>query len=457
MTDTPTPPDGWYPDPAGGGGLRRWNGTSWTDEVRAVDGSTPIPSGAVDDATVPTDDDASRVAASDRDAVTSATTTLDDHRDADETSTGSSDVEGGSSPLASDSVAAHVGHGSTEDAPTGHDDTPAVPSSTSGESAATQGSSAGWESIAAQEASAVPEPFGAQDRPAAEKPRAAREPLAAEEPPAAREPLTADEPPAAHDPHVAPAAAGAGAVAAAAAAAAPAASSITPPIAPAPAFPSAAAYPGASAAATSAGAPAYPGTASTGAPTYPGAPTAGAPGYASAPPVGYGAAPRRDINTNTVWIWLLVALPLVGVLSLFAFDWGSFMRESVYNDLYSESLAGPSMAGTLLTVVSSVLSLVLAAATVLFAFLDWRQLRARGIERPFHWAWSFFVLAIGSGLVYIIGRSVIVRRHTGKGLAPLWAAIGVTVVTWIIASVWVVMLLTQIFSLVQELQYTYGY
>ncbi|KEP74099.1 hypothetical protein HR12_21055, partial [Microbacterium sp. SUBG005] len=44
MTDTPTPPDGWYPDPAGGGGLRRWNGASWTDEVRAVDGSTPVPS-----------------------------------------------------------------------------------------------------------------------------------------------------------------------------------------------------------------------------------------------------------------------------------------------------------------------------------------------------------------------------------------------------------------------------
>ena len=35
MTDTPTPPEGWYPDPAGGGGLRRWSGTAWTEEVRA--------------------------------------------------------------------------------------------------------------------------------------------------------------------------------------------------------------------------------------------------------------------------------------------------------------------------------------------------------------------------------------------------------------------------------------
>ena len=153
---------------------------------------------------------------------------------------------------------------------------------------------------------------------------------------------------------------------------------------------------------------------------------------------------------------MLVALPLVSVVSLFAFDWDSYIRESVYAELYADPFASPSMAGVVLTAVSSILSIVLCAATVLFAFLDWRALRARGIERPFHWAWSFFVLAIGSGLVYIIGRSVIVRRHTGKGLAPLWAAIAVTVVTWIVVSIWVVMLLTSVFSLVQELQYTYG-
>ena len=27
-------PAGWYPDPAGGGGLRYWNGTTWTEDVR---------------------------------------------------------------------------------------------------------------------------------------------------------------------------------------------------------------------------------------------------------------------------------------------------------------------------------------------------------------------------------------------------------------------------------------
>ncbi|KTS87553.1 hypothetical protein NS183_10630, partial [Microbacterium testaceum] len=54
MTDTPTPPEGWYPDPAGSGGTRRWDGTAWTDEVRpavtehadAAQADAPSPAGA---------------------------------------------------------------------------------------------------------------------------------------------------------------------------------------------------------------------------------------------------------------------------------------------------------------------------------------------------------------------------------------------------------------------------
>lgn len=30
----PSVPAGWYPDPAGGGGLRYWNGSAWTEDVR---------------------------------------------------------------------------------------------------------------------------------------------------------------------------------------------------------------------------------------------------------------------------------------------------------------------------------------------------------------------------------------------------------------------------------------
>ncbi|MGO7983712.1 hypothetical protein ACC691_38370, partial [Rhizobium johnstonii] len=69
---------------------------------------------------------------------------------------------------------------------------------------------------------------------------------------------------------------------------------------------------------------------------------------------------------------------------------------------------------------------------MLFAFLDWRMLRAAGYERRFHWAWAF----LGS-LVYVIGRSVLVKRAAGRGSAPMWIAIVLYVVTSIVGIVWV--------------------
>ncbi|MGO4612150.1 hypothetical protein AB4142_38020, partial [Variovorax sp. 2RAF20] len=46
---------------------------------------------------------------------------------------------------------------------------------------------------------------------------------------------------------------------------------------------------------------------------------------------------------------------------------------------------------------------LLTAAGIVFSWLDFRELTRRGVERPFHWAWSFL------GIVYPIGRSIIVR------------------------------------------------
>lgn len=36
MTESNLPPAGWYPDPAGSGQERRWDGQKWTEELRAV-------------------------------------------------------------------------------------------------------------------------------------------------------------------------------------------------------------------------------------------------------------------------------------------------------------------------------------------------------------------------------------------------------------------------------------
>jgi hypothetical protein len=58
------------------------------------------------------------------------------------------------------------------------------------------------------------------------------------------------------------------------------------------------------------------------------------------------------------------------------------------------------------------------AGTVLLAFFDGKALQARGVQRPFHWALAF-IPSYGS-MVYVIGRSVVARRRTGSGLAPMW-------------------------------------
>ncbi len=478
MTDTPTPPDGWYPDPAGGGGLRRWDGTAWTDEVRLVDGS--IPAAAPEPTSPDAVDATSQIddAPPTRDAEHSTSgTDAASAFDASTPDTSASDAEvavpydgAPASDASHGEVAVPHDGASASDASHGEVAVPYDGGSTSvfdalhGEAAVAKSDGSGFGASSGEDAApddaaadasdgdapasdtSYPESAVSNDVPTAHIESAAPADTVAEgsspEAPAARiGHETTDAPDATTS--VTPGAAAGAAALAAAAANTPPASGSNPPAPPAPVLPAAPSATGEAGARTYAGAPSYPGTAVAG-------------GYPGAPAVPQGAAPRRDIATNTAWIWVLVLLPLAGLVTLFVFDWDSYIRDSVYAGLYADPLAPSSTGATVLTAVSSLLSIVLGAATVLFAYLDWRALKSRGIERPFHWAWSFFVLAIGSGLVYIIGRSVIVRRQTGKGLAPLWAAIAVTVVTWIAISIWVVMLLTLVFSLVQELQYTYG-
>jgi uncharacterized protein YxjI len=42
----PSPPPGWYPDPAGGGGSRWWNGQGWTEHVQPAPAPPPPPPAA---------------------------------------------------------------------------------------------------------------------------------------------------------------------------------------------------------------------------------------------------------------------------------------------------------------------------------------------------------------------------------------------------------------------------
>ena len=424
MTDTPTPPDGWYPDPAGSGGTRRWDGTAWTDEVRPAEGAR---------------ESASDAAPASGSSVPEETPSTERAGLADEPAAPASVEPSPSMPaeplVPSEPPAASDGAAPSDGAASASAEESAAPASAGPVSAgsasagsAPDGAPAAASAVTAPAASAPDSPAPADSAPGSAAPAASAPGSAA---PAASAPV----------------------------ASAPAAPSASPAPAPvAPVAPAAAAapagYPAYSSSASNAPASSYtPGTPGT--PSYPAGPGAPAP-----------TATKRDIPTNTVWVWLIVALPLVSVLTLFLFDWKSQLEQFLYAAVLAEqggyssssssTMVNFSLNTTLFSIGMSVLGLVLGGLSVLFAFLDWRQLRARGIVQPFHWAWAFFVFIVTAG-VYVVGRGIVLRRQTGNGLGPIWGFIAVTVVSIVTASLWVIFLLRDFFAVMEQLMYTYSY
>jgi len=159
--------------------------------------------------------------------------------------------------------------------------------------------------------------------------------------------------------------------------------------------------------------------------------------YSRAIPAAALRAPE-DTDPYTIWIWLIVALPIVQAIPLFFIDWTAFV---------DASLADPTGLGAYSLLLSPayialvILSWVGTGLTIWFAYRDWRELKERGVPQPFHWAWIFLVFAV-SYAVYTIGRSVVVKRRTGGGSAPLWITIA-TIVGGFFVGIWITVVLTQ--------------
>ncbi|MGO4106012.1 DUF2510 domain-containing protein [Leifsonia sp. YAF41] len=138
----------------------------------------------------------------------------------------------------------------------------------------------------------------------------------------------------------------------------------------------------------------------------------------------YGAVARPAVDATTPvygpWIWLITLLPLTTLPVLLAWDTKAYMLASISGELV---LDGGYIA-------LQFVSWVLYAGTVVCALFDHRRLVALGYARPFHWAWTFL-----SSIVYIIGRSVVVKKQAGRGFAPIWAMIAVFVVEIVVAIV----------------------
>lgn len=136
---------------------------------------------------------------------------------------------------------------------------------------------------------------------------------------------------------------------------------------------------------------------------------------------------REGTPVDTVWIWLIVALPIVALIPFFLWDFEGYLVQSM-----TDPMAQVRMYVDPMYLASVLLGWGAYGATVVFAYLDMVALRRLGYSRQFHWAWAFL-----SSLVYVIGRSVVVKRQAGHGAAPMWVTIALNVAVFVGMLVWI--------------------
>ncbi|MDF2576166.1 MAG: hypothetical protein K0S05_3078 [Agromyces sp.] len=151
----------------------------------------------------------------------------------------------------------------------------------------------------------------------------------------------------------------------------------------------------------------------------------------AAPPyVAYGTerpAVPAGTATDTLWVWLVAVLPILPFIPFFFVDFSGYMLRSM-----TDPTAQLAMYLDPMYLATTLLGWVAYGVSVWFAYLDTKELRRLGYSRPFHWAWTFLW-----SLVYVIGRTVVVRRQAGRGSAPMAVAIVVNVAIVIGTFIWV--------------------
>ena len=152
-------------------------------------------------------------------------------------------------------------------------------------------------------------------------------------------------------------------------------------------------------------------------------------------PAGVDAAPSPGAKSGTVWIWLLAFTP-IAQFALLVPTTIYFLNLMSVDPTDTRAVEAAALSPLLL--VTELVSFAIVAISIVFPVLDWRELSRRGVQRPFHWAWSFSVLAVSSPIVYVIGRTVVTRRRTGRGLAPLWVFLALEILYFLAGVVIVV-------------------
>jgi hypothetical protein len=144
-----------------------------------------------------------------------------------------------------------------------------------------------------------------------------------------------------------------------------------------------------------------------------------------------GAVPKAPPGTdaNTAWIWLIVLMPIVPMVLVFFLPWGSvFDIDLTARDPYTMMSGMWDLYLSPILWIATALNYLVYGLSVFFAYRDVKVLTARNVPRPFHWAFAFL-----GGIVYAIGRSIVVGRRTGKGYAPIWVEGGVVLFSFVVS------------------------
>jgi len=151
------------------------------------------------------------------------------------------------------------------------------------------------------------------------------------------------------------------------------------------------------------------------------------------------------------FIWILALLPLVSAVLVWFMHFNftpfiDYVREAEAAQQLGMQAPQPHFNAITLFgvgyVITSLVGFLSYAASVVLAFFDQRRLERIGVVRPFHWSWSFL-----TSIVYVIGRSVIVRRVAApRGLTPIWVLIGSYVIAMISGTVWAIIFIGELAS-----------
>jgi len=166
-----------------------------------------------------------------------------------------------------------------------------------------------------------------------------------------------------------------------------------------------------------------------------------------------GRSDRRRVPEGTPiygpLIWVLALLPLLGAIVVWFEQIDTQGLVDYVQQIQQASDAGratPPLAPTSVYGPGYWVGIALGwggyAVSIVLAYFDYRRLERVGVERPFQWSWAFLTTG-----VYVIGRSVIVRRVASpRGLAPVWLLIGSYIAAIVSSSIWASILLNQLFQ-----------